>query len=90
MHCGQLPSNPKCHSKDKNSYEDFWYIAAYAKQAIRNRPIEHKECIAKYGDDMPEIRDWRWTDPEAIAKTHAGDVEKRKKAKQGQSVPEAG
>jgi xylulose-5-phosphate/fructose-6-phosphate phosphoketolase len=37
--------------------------AAYAKQAIRDKLIEHKEYITKYGDDMPEIRDWRWTDP---------------------------
>jgi xylulose-5-phosphate/fructose-6-phosphate phosphoketolase len=36
------------------------YIAAYAKQAIRDKLIDHKEYIAKYGDDMPEIRDWTW------------------------------
>src|SRR5262249_43332121 len=34
--------------------------AAYAKQAIRNKLIEHKEYIAKYGDDMPEIVGWMW------------------------------
>jgi xylulose-5-phosphate/fructose-6-phosphate phosphoketolase len=34
--------------------------AAYAKQAIRDRLLEHKEYIAKHGDDMPAIRDWRW------------------------------
>lgn len=38
-------------------------IAAHAKQAIRDKLIEHKEYISKYGDDMPEIRDWRWVDP---------------------------
>lgn len=36
------------------------YLAAYAKQAIRDKLIEHKEYISKYGDDMPEIRDWKW------------------------------
>ncbi len=36
------------------------YIAAYAKQAIRDKLIEHKEYIAKYGEDMPEIREWTW------------------------------
>ena len=35
-------------------------VAAYAKQAIRDRLIEHKQHIAAYGDDLPEIRDWRW------------------------------
>ena len=34
--------------------------AAYAKQAISDKLLEHKEYIAKYGDDMPEITDWQW------------------------------
>jgi len=37
-------------------------IAAYAKQAIRDRLIEHKEYIAEHGDDLPEVRDWVWSD----------------------------
>ncbi len=35
-------------------------IAAYAKQDIRDKLIEHKEYITKYGQDMPEIREWSW------------------------------
>lgn len=34
--------------------------AAYAKQAIRDKLHEHKQYIAKYGDDMPEIANWQW------------------------------
>ncbi|HME86332.1 MAG TPA: hypothetical protein VKG91_17750, partial [Roseiarcus sp.] len=34
--------------------------AAYAKQAIRDKLIDHKEYICRYGDDMPEIKDWTW------------------------------
>jgi len=34
--------------------------AAYAKQAIRDRLIDHKRYIDEHGDDMPEIRGWRW------------------------------
>jgi xylulose-5-phosphate/fructose-6-phosphate phosphoketolase len=34
--------------------------ASYVKQFVRNKRIEHKEYISKYGDDMPEVRDWKW------------------------------
>ncbi|MGE5755529.1 MAG: phosphoketolase [Planctomycetaceae bacterium] len=34
--------------------------AAYTKQAMRDRLIEHRQYIVKYGQDMPEIRNWRW------------------------------
>jgi xylulose-5-phosphate/fructose-6-phosphate phosphoketolase len=34
--------------------------AAYAKQAIRDKLIEHKQYIARHGEDMPEVREWRW------------------------------
>jgi len=34
--------------------------AAYAKQAIRDKLLEHKQYIARHGDDMPEITNWRW------------------------------
>lgn len=34
--------------------------AAYAKQTLRDKRIEHKHYIAEHGEDMPEIRDWRW------------------------------
>ena len=34
--------------------------AAYAKQDLRDKLIEHKNYIHKYGQDMPEIRNWKW------------------------------
>ncbi|WP_028989485.1 phosphoketolase family protein [Thermithiobacillus tepidarius DSM 3134] len=36
------------------------YHAAYVKQAIRDKLIEHREYITEYGQDLPEIRDWQW------------------------------
>lgn len=36
------------------------YIAAYTKQAIRDKLIEHQEYITEYGQDMPEIINWTW------------------------------
>ncbi len=34
--------------------------AAYLKQMLRDRLLEHKQYTREYGDDMPEIRDWKW------------------------------
>jgi xylulose-5-phosphate/fructose-6-phosphate phosphoketolase len=34
--------------------------AAYAQQAIREKLIDHQNYIAEHGDDMPEVRDWKW------------------------------
>jgi xylulose-5-phosphate/fructose-6-phosphate phosphoketolase len=37
------------------------YLAAYTRQAMRDKLIDHKQYIQRYGEDMPEIRDWTWT-----------------------------
>ena len=34
--------------------------AAYFQQAIREKLIEHRHYVAKHGDDLPEVRDWKW------------------------------
>jgi xylulose-5-phosphate/fructose-6-phosphate phosphoketolase len=34
--------------------------AAYTKEEIRNKLIEHKQYVTRHGDDMPEIAGWRW------------------------------
>ncbi|PZP64670.1 MAG: phosphoketolase [Azospira oryzae] len=38
------------------------YAAAYAKQALRDKLIDHRHYIERYGEDMPEILEWRWPD----------------------------
>ncbi|MCW8828171.1 MAG: phosphoketolase family protein [Gammaproteobacteria bacterium] len=40
---------PKMHSR-----------SAHIRQKMRDRLIEHKEYIERYGEDMPEIRNWQW------------------------------
>jgi xylulose-5-phosphate/fructose-6-phosphate phosphoketolase len=42
--------------------------AAYAKQAIRDKLLDHKQYIRKYGQDMPEIRNWKWGQAPAAPK----------------------
>ncbi len=41
--------------------------AAYVKQWLRDRLQDHERYIREYGDDMPEVRDWKWTTSEMEA-----------------------
>ncbi len=41
------------------------YLAAYAKQTLRDKLIEHKSYIRQHGEDMPEVKDWRWASLES-------------------------
>ena len=34
--------------------------AAYAKQFLRDKLLDHKAYIEIHGEDMPEIRNWKW------------------------------
>jgi xylulose-5-phosphate/fructose-6-phosphate phosphoketolase len=34
--------------------------AVHVKQGIRDKLIEHREYITTHGEDLPEIREWRW------------------------------
>jgi xylulose-5-phosphate/fructose-6-phosphate phosphoketolase len=36
-------------------------IGAHAKQQMRDKLLEHEQYIRKHGDDMPEVRDWKWS-----------------------------
>jgi xylulose-5-phosphate/fructose-6-phosphate phosphoketolase len=36
-------------------------VAAHTRQMLRHKLIDHKQYIDCHGDDMPEIKDWKWT-----------------------------
>ena len=36
--------------------------AAHLRQAMRDKRIAHRQYITEYGEDMPEILDWTWSD----------------------------
>ena len=35
-------------------------VGGHFKQFLRNKLVEHKQYICNHGDDLPEIRDWKW------------------------------
>jgi xylulose-5-phosphate/fructose-6-phosphate phosphoketolase len=35
----------------------------YLKKQLMDKLIEHKQYIEKNGEDMLEIRNWKWSDP---------------------------
>jgi xylulose-5-phosphate/fructose-6-phosphate phosphoketolase len=34
--------------------------AAHVKQHLRDLLLDHKQYIERHGEDMPEIRNWKW------------------------------
>jgi xylulose-5-phosphate/fructose-6-phosphate phosphoketolase len=35
-------------------------VGAHFKQLLRDKLVDHKQYVTEYGDDMPEIRDWKF------------------------------
>jgi xylulose-5-phosphate/fructose-6-phosphate phosphoketolase len=38
-------------------------IGAHFKQLLRDKLVEHKRYVVTHGDDMPEIKNWKWPYP---------------------------
>jgi xylulose-5-phosphate/fructose-6-phosphate phosphoketolase len=34
--------------------------AAHLRQRVRDKLVEHREYITRHGEDMPEIKNWKW------------------------------
>jgi xylulose-5-phosphate/fructose-6-phosphate phosphoketolase len=35
-------------------------VGAHFRQFLRNKLVEHRNYICERGDDLPEVRDWKW------------------------------
>src|SRR5256884_1553965 len=35
-------------------------VGAHFKQTLRNKLVEHKQYTREHGDDMPDVKNWKW------------------------------
>jgi xylulose-5-phosphate/fructose-6-phosphate phosphoketolase len=62
------------------------YKGAHIKQKLRDKLVEHVHYISKYGDDMPEIRDWKWPYSGAASPEQPGETKSTDAADEGGTV----
>lgn len=47
-----------------NSLPQLGNKGAYLLQEMQNKLVYHKNYIAEYGEDIPEVKNWKWHTPE--------------------------
>ena len=75
--CGDVPTLETLAAVDLDRVPQLGTRAAYAKLAIRDILIEHKQYIHEHGEDMPMIDGWRWGQLSSVpgqANSTAGDT----------------
>lgn len=53
----EIESNVEVHTFSSQRDADFFLEGV---EATGRLDMDHKSYIARYGDDLPEIRDWQW------------------------------
>ena len=48
------------HPDQLKTLDDLRRIPCLTKQEMRDKLLEHKQYIRQNGEDMPEIRNWKW------------------------------
>ncbi len=61
----------------------FKYERAHVKQLIHEKLIEHQLYVREHGDDMPEVRNWKWTGTFHTSQTQLKDQADSSPSQQG-------
>jgi xylulose-5-phosphate/fructose-6-phosphate phosphoketolase len=62
------------------------YIGAHVKQMLRDKLVEHVHYISKYGDDLPDVRDWKWPHSGGAEAEAPGETKSTDTADEGGTV----